>query len=53
VLVRWLDPRALAVEPNGSARSSGVTLVDDYLRRAYRRSARYGPYVLYRVATPP
>jgi hypothetical protein len=53
VLVRWLDPRALAVEPNGSARSSGVMLVDDYLRRAYRLAGRYGPYVLYRVATPP
>src|SRR4051794_29416992 len=51
VLVRWLDPRALATEPNGSARSSGVTILDDYLRAAYGRPRRYGPYLLYRVAS--
>jgi hypothetical protein len=46
VVVRWLDPRALATEPNGSARSSGVTLLDDYLRARYREVARYGAYAL-------
>jgi hypothetical protein len=50
VLVRWVDPRARATEPNGSSRSSGVTLLDDHLRATYRRAARFGPYVLYRVA---
>jgi hypothetical protein len=53
VLVRWVDRRARATEPNGSARSSGVTLLDDYLRGAYHRPRRYGPYVLYTVAAPP
>jgi hypothetical protein len=53
VLVRWVDPRARAIEPNGSARPSGVTLLDDYLRATYGRPRRYGPYVLYRVAAPP
>src|SRR4051812_48752575 len=50
VLVRWLDRRAVADEPNGSSRSSGVTLLDAYLRRTYSRPERFGPYVLYRVA---
>ena len=35
LLVRWLDPRT-APEDNGSGRSSGVTLLDDYLRTTYR-----------------
>ena len=48
LLVRWLDPRALALEPNGSARSSGVTLLDDTLRRDYGAARRFGPYVLLR-----
>jgi len=52
VLVRWLDPRAHATEPNGSSRSSGVTILDDYLRATYGRPERYGAYVLYRVASP-
>jgi hypothetical protein len=47
-VVRWLDPRALASEPNGSARSSGVTLLDDYLRAHYRLGRRYGVYLLLR-----
>jgi hypothetical protein len=46
MLVRWLDPRASAQEPNGSARSSGVTLLDDYLREHYGRAVRFGPYSL-------
>jgi hypothetical protein len=46
VLVRWLDPRAIADEPNGSSRSSGVTLLDDYLGEHYRPSARSGAYAL-------
>jgi hypothetical protein len=53
VLVRWIDPRARASEPNGSSRSSGVTLLDDYLRATYGRPRRFGPYVLYRVVSSP
>jgi hypothetical protein len=53
VLVRWVDPRADATEPNGSSRSSGVTILDDYLRATYGRPRRFGPYVLYRVVPPP
>lgn len=47
VLVRWDDPRAIADEPNGSATSSGVHLLDDDLRTAYPFGIRYGDYVVY------
>jgi hypothetical protein len=46
VLVRWLDPRARADEPNGSSRSSGVHVLDDYLAAQYGRAQRFGPYAL-------
>ncbi|HEU4656976.1 MAG TPA: hypothetical protein VFR97_05605 [Capillimicrobium sp.] len=48
VLVRWLDPRAIADEPNGSSESSGVTLLDDYLGRTYAQPERFGAYELWR-----
>ena len=44
VVVRWLDPRGEQVEPNGSSRSSGVHILDDYLRGHYHPIARYGVY---------
>ena len=44
VVVRWLDPRAQQNEPNGSSRSSGVHILDAYLRARYRPIARYGVY---------
>jgi hypothetical protein len=44
VVIRWLDPRAEAIEPNGSARSSGVHILDRYLAAAYRPYARFGVY---------
>jgi hypothetical protein len=44
VVVRWLDPRAEQAEPNGSSRSSGVHILDDYLKAHYRPLARYGVY---------
>jgi hypothetical protein len=47
-LVRWLDPRARADEPNGSSRSSGVHLLDAYLAGAYARPERFGAYLLLR-----
>ena len=43
VLVRWLDPRT-APEPNGSGRSSGVTLLDDELDRVYGAPRRIGAF---------
>jgi hypothetical protein len=44
VVVRWLDPRADQNEPNGSSRSSGVHLLDDYIKGHYRPIARDGAY---------
>jgi hypothetical protein len=44
VVVRWLDPRAEQAEPNGSSRSSGVHILDDYVTTHYRPLARYGVY---------
>ncbi|MGZ4217188.1 MAG: hypothetical protein ACXVHB_05080 [Solirubrobacteraceae bacterium] len=44
VVIKWLDPRAEAIEPNGSARSSGVHVLDRYLAAAYRPYARFGVY---------
>lgn len=46
VVVRWLDPRASLAEPNGSARSSGVHILDRYLATHFRPSARFGVYQL-------
>jgi hypothetical protein len=44
VVIKWLDPRAEAIEPNGSGRSSGVHILDRYLAAAYRPYARFGVY---------
>ena len=33
-------------EPNGSARSSGVTLLDDFIAARYHRVAEFGPYLI-------
>ena len=46
VIVRWNDPRT-APEDNGSGRSSGVTLLDDYLRETYRPASDIGAYALH------
>jgi hypothetical protein len=46
VVVRWLAPTARLREPNGSARSSGVHLLDRTIARRYRRLVRYGDYVI-------
>jgi hypothetical protein len=46
LVVRWTDPVSAAPEPNKAGESSGVTLLDDYLARAYTRTARFGSYVL-------
>jgi hypothetical protein len=46
MLVRWLDERAVADEPNDSSESSGVHLVDRYLRAHYGAPRRFGTYLL-------
>ena len=44
VVVRWLDPRATLIEPNGAGRSSGVHILDRYLASMFTPYARYGYY---------
>ncbi len=46
VVVRWLAPTAREREPNGSARSSGVRLLDRTIAARYRPLARYGDYLI-------
>jgi hypothetical protein len=46
VVVRWTAPVTAAREPNLGGESSGVTLLDDYLRRAYRPEARFGEFLI-------
>jgi hypothetical protein len=46
LIVRWLAPVARQAEDNGSGRSSGVTLLDDYIAARYARVGRYGDYLL-------
>ncbi len=46
LVVRWLAPVARDVEDNDSGRSSGVTLLDEYIRAHYAQVGRYGDYLL-------
>jgi hypothetical protein len=46
LVVRWLAPVASQPEDNGSGRSSGVTLLDDYIKTHYAPAGRYGDYLL-------
>jgi hypothetical protein len=46
VVVRWLAGRAREREPNGSARSSGVFVLDRAIARGYRPAARFGDYLV-------
>jgi hypothetical protein len=46
IVVRFSSPVTAVREPNRAGESSGVTILDDYLARAYRRAARFGPYVI-------
>jgi hypothetical protein len=46
VVIRWLAPTARLREPNGSARSSRVHLLDRTIARRYRRLVRYGDYLI-------
>ena len=45
-VVRFTSPVTAVREPNRAGESTGVTILDDYLARAYRRTARFGPYVI-------
>ena len=46
LVVRWLSPVTAKREPNDSGRSSGVTLLDEYLARRYRRDERFGSFLV-------
>jgi hypothetical protein len=46
IVVRWTAPLTAAPEPNLAGESSAVTVLDDYLRRAYRPEARFGSFVI-------
>jgi hypothetical protein len=46
LVVRWVAPVAVATEDNASGKSSGVTLLDDYINATYARVGRWGDYVL-------
>ena len=44
VVVRWRAPTATQLEDNGSARSSGVHVLDEAIARAFHRARTFGPY---------
>jgi hypothetical protein len=46
LVVRWTAPLSAVREPNRGGEPTGVTILDDHLRRAYRRAARYGDFVI-------
>jgi hypothetical protein len=45
-VVRWTDPDSARREDNKRGEPSGSRLLDEYLARAYRVSARFGHYVV-------
>jgi hypothetical protein len=45
-VVRFTAAVTAAAEPNRAGESTGVTVLDDYLDRAYRPAARFGPYTI-------
>lgn len=46
LVVRWIAPLSAVREPNRGGEPTGVRILDDYLRRAYRPEARYGDFVI-------
>jgi hypothetical protein len=46
LVIRWLDPRATAIEHDGADRSSGVHLLDTFLASHFRPYAHFGVYQL-------
>ena len=51
-VVRFTARVTAAPEPNRAGEATGVTVLDDYLERAYRPVARAGPYVVSARRTP-
>jgi hypothetical protein len=45
-IVRFTAAVTAAPEPNRAGESTGVTVLDDYLERAYRPTKRFGPYLI-------
>jgi len=43
-VIRWNAPAATQLEANGSARSSGVHILDDAIARDFRPARRFGVY---------
>jgi hypothetical protein len=46
LVIRWEAPVARETEDNGSGRSSGVRLLDQYIAMHYARVGQYGDYLL-------
>jgi hypothetical protein len=46
LVVRWTAPITAEPEPNRGGESTGVTILDDHLRRAYRPEVRYGSFLI-------
>ncbi len=46
LVIRWTASITAAPEPNRAGRSTGVRILDRFLARRYRQSARFGPYVI-------
>jgi hypothetical protein len=44
IVVRWTAPLTAAREPNEGGEPTGITILDDHLRRAYRPAARFGAF---------
>jgi hypothetical protein len=53
LVIRWLAPAARLREPNGSGRSSGVTLLDDWIAATYEPWLRAGDYLVLRPRARP
>ena len=51
LIVRWEAPIAREMEDNGSGRSSGVHVLDDWIAANFRRVGRFGDYVLLQKRT--
>jgi hypothetical protein len=51
-VIRFTSEVTTEPEPNRAGESSGVTILDNYLERAYRPVARAGPYVVSARRTP-
>jgi hypothetical protein len=46
LVIRWLSPLADTPEPDGAGHSSGVHVLDDYLRSRYVEIRRFGDYAV-------